>query len=298
MTAPAFALRHVAKRYGRATVLEDVSLEAAPGACLALLGHNGAGKTTLMKIVLGLTRASTGRVEVLGAAPGSVEGKRAIGYLPENVAFAPAMSGRETLAFYARLKGEPAGAVPDLLERVGLGEAADRRVATYSKGMRQRLGLAQALLGRPRLLLLDEPTTGLDPMLRQAFFEIIGALTADGAAVVLSSHVLTELEARTDRVAIMRDGRLVAVDSLTGLRDRAGLPVRIRVRSAEAAEVARSLDGRQINGQAVELVCSAPEKIQLLRRLTSLPVSIDDVELAPPTLDEVYAHFGRSERGR
>ena len=135
------------------------------GRLSALVGHNGAGKTTLIKLMLGLIHADHGAVRVLNEDPaaGEFSARRQLGYLPENVAFNAALTGRETLAFYARLKQiKPASAWP-LLDRVGLMDAADRRVGTYSKGMRQRLGLAQALLGRPRVLLLDEPTTGTRP---------------------------------------------------------------------------------------------------------------------------------------
>ena len=165
----------VEKSYGAVKALRNVSFDLGPGRLSALVGHNGAGKTTLIKLMLGLIHAERGAVRVLDEDPaaGEFSARRQLGYLPENVAFNAALTGRETLAFYARLKQiKPASAWP-LLDRVGLMHAADRRVGTYSKGMRQRLGLAQALLGRPRVLLLDEPTTGLDPALRQTFYEIL-----------------------------------------------------------------------------------------------------------------------------
>ena len=151
------------------------------------------------------------------------------------MAFHDELTGADTLTFYARLKGADRKEVSTLLERVGLAKASSRRVKTYSKGMRQRLGLAQALLGAPRLLLLDEPTTGLDPVLRQEFFQIIRDLTKRGTTVVLSSHILTELEARTDIAAILRDGRLAAFGDLETLRRQAGLPVTVHVKGNAAA---------------------------------------------------------------
>src|SRR6188472_4034629 len=156
------------KSYRKVHALTEFSCSLDEGETVALVGHNGAGKTTLIKLMLGLIRPSAGAVRVLGEDPaaGEFAARRRLGYLPENVSFNAALTGHETLAFYARLKREPAKAVAVLLERVGLTHAANRRVGTYSKGMRQRLGLAQALLGRPRVLLLDEPTTGLDPALR------------------------------------------------------------------------------------------------------------------------------------
>ncbi len=299
MSAPAIRLEGVAKRYGRAVAVEAVTLDLRQGEVMALLGPNGAGKTTLMKMILGLTRPSAGRIEVLGGAAGAAAARRATGYLPESVAFNPALTGGETLRFYARLKRRAKGEVEALLERVGLADAAGRRVATYSKGMRQRLGLAQALLGAPRLLLLDEPTSGLDPILRRSFYEIVAELKGRGTSILLSSHVLTELEARTDRAAILRDGRLVALDSLADLRRAAGLPVRIRVRAlAPALEaMTRDLGAHRLNGHAVELLCPAERKIEMLRRIADLPIEIDDLELVPPSLDEVYAHYGRRAGG-
>ena len=140
------------------------------------------------------------------------------------------MTGAETLAFYARLKRQPVSRNAALLERVGIAAAANRRVATYSKGMRQRLGLAQALLGHPRALLLDEPTTGLDPALRQSFYEIIRELRRNGAMVLLSSHALAELEGQVDRVVVMNQGRKVADGNIADLRALAAIPPRIRLR--------------------------------------------------------------------
>jgi Cu-processing system ATP-binding protein len=295
---PLIATVGLAKRYGDVWAVRDLSLEVAPGTCLALLGHNGAGKTTLMKMLLGLAPPSAGQARVLGERPGAPAAKAGIGFLPESIAFQDRMTGVEVLTLFARLKREPVGCVGALLERVGLGSAGRARVRTYSKGMKQRLGLAQALIGRPRLLLLDEPTSGLDPLLRQTFYELIDELKGQGASVLLSSHVLTELEAHADRVAIMRQGELVADDRLAELARRTGLPVRIKVRLCDevAGRIAHELGGRELNGRAVELTCPGEGKVDLLRRLTSLPVAIDDVELAPPSLNDIYAHFSRGPR--
>ena len=206
----AIMLEGVTKRYGSVEAVRDASFALTPGAT-ALVGHNGAGKTTLMKLMLGLIRPTSGAISVLGENPaaGQFEARRRLGYLPENVSFNAALTGRETLAFYARLKREPVARSMELLDRVGLGAAGARRVGTYSKGMRQRLGLAQALLGEPQVLLLDEPTTGLDPALRLSFYEIVQDLAQRGATVLLSSHALSELEERAERVIIMDRGRVV-----------------------------------------------------------------------------------------
>lgn len=295
---------NLTKRYGGATALDGLTIEVPEGELLALLGHNGAGKTTAMKLLLGLTRPSGGDAWVLGArpgTPGAVGLRRAIGFLPENVTFGDAMTGFEALSFYARLKGESRQMASDLLDRVGLTEAAGRRIHTYSKGMRQRLGLAQALLRHPRLLLLDEPTSGLDPILRRTFFDLIHDLKQAGTTVILSSHVLTELELRTDRIAILRHGRLIACDTLDALRRQAGLPIRIRVTAPpdQAQSLAR-LAGPAArvlfaNGRTVELAVGAEAKMEAVRGLTAGSHGVEDLDILPPSLDEIYAVFGSRE---
>lgn len=293
----------VTKRFGPVEAVRDVSFALPEGETIALVGHNGAGKTTLLKLMLGLIRPSSGNIRVLGEDPaaGEFAARRRLGYLPENVSFNAALTGRETLSFYARLKREDSGALAPLLERVGLSHAADRRVGTYSKGMRQRLGLAQALLGAPRILLLDEPTTGLDPALRQSFYEIIEELRGQGATVLLSSHALTELEERAGRVVIMNQGIKVADGSLDELRRIAQLPTRIRLKVAASgiADVQSRLaplgDWRRVNGHMLEIAAGSDQKIELLRRATAESGPIEDVDVAPPTLDELYAHFLRSQ---
>jgi Cu-processing system ATP-binding protein len=293
----------VVKRFGQVEAVRDVSFDLREGETVALVGHNGAGKTTLIKLMLGLIRPMSGSIRVLGEDPaaGEFAARRRLGYLPENVSFNAALTGRETLAFYARLKREGRGTVSPLLDRVGLGHAADRRVGTYSKGMRQRLGLAQALLGEPRVLLLDEPTTGMDPALRQSFYEIVEELRRRGATVLLSSHALTELEERAGRVVIMNRGVKVADGTLDELRRIARLPTRIRLKVTDAglANVPNWLgsvgEWRQVNGHIVEIDAAPDQKIEVLRRAIGEGAPVEDVDVVPPTLDGLYAHFLRSE---
>ncbi len=285
----------VTRTFGATQALADVSLTVAAGERVALLGHNGAGKSTLMKIVLGLIPATDGQITVDGHTPGSRAARALSAYLPENVAFHPALTGQEQLRLYLRLKGEAASAAGPLLDRVGLSHAAGRRIGTYSKGMRQRLGLAQALIGRPRLLVLDEPTSGLDPVSRREFYGIVDDLARDGAAVLLSSHALTEVEARTDRIAILSQGRLVADDTLADLRRRAALPIRISVtaRPETADAVAAALSGRRVNGAHVDLDCLPGDKLARLGQIAALGEAVRDVEVIPPSLEDLYTHFSR-----
>ena len=294
----------VTKRFGVVEAVRSVSFTLEEGETVALVGHNGAGKTTLLKLMLGLIRPTSGTLEVLGQYPASGEfsARRRLGYLPENVSFNAALTGRETLTFYARLKREPLQCVRALLDRVGLAHAADRRVGTYSKGMRQRLGLAQTLLGEPRVLLLDEPTTGLDPALRQSFYEIVEELRGRGATALLSSHALTEIEERAGRVIIMNRGVKVADGTLDALRRIARLPTKIRMKVADGglADITTWLGQggwRQINGHVIEIDALSENKIALLRRATIEGAPVEDIDVVPPTLDELYAHFLRSQVG-
>jgi Cu-processing system ATP-binding protein len=300
MSAPTIRLERVCKRYGSAQVVRGVDLAVAPGECLALVGHNGAGKSTLIKMALGLLQPSEGRIELLGENPlghRSVQFRRAVGFLPESVAFSPAITGREVLSFYARLKRLPPAAADPLLERFGLAEVARRRVGTYSKGMRQRLGLAQALLGAPRVLFLDEPTSGLDPETRRLVYAIVSELSEGGATILLSSHALTEIEAKADRVAVMKRGSLVACGTMAELRREAHLPVRIRVQLAGPPEelvwkAYGAGTARWFDESRFEVSCANDGKIDVIRNLSAVP-GVSDIEILPPTLDDLCVQLTR-----
>lgn len=293
---PTVVMSEAAKVFSAGRAVGPVTFSLPPGETVALVGHNGAGKTTLMKLMLGLIRPSSGTVRVLGGDPAQARGSRArlaAGFLPETVAFHHAMTGVEVLDFYARLKGEPIKRNGDLLDRVGLGDARSRRVGTYSKGMRQRLALAQALLGEPRLLLLDEPTTGLDPALRQNFYDIVDDLRRGGTTVLMSSHALAELEGRTDRVVIMHQGGMRVCGTLEELRRLACLPSQLRLRFnsvpsglpawlSPSADDSRSFEARLPSAQVADA----------LRSLPHLGAACE-VQAVPPSLDDIYVHFRR-----
>jgi len=287
---PTVELKNVSKVFGTIHAVRDVSFSLDKGEIVALVGHNGAGKTTIIKMMLGLARPSAGAVRMLDGDSSDAAVRARTGYLPENVSFNPMLSGRETLQFYAALKRADSAQVEELLERVGLVKAARQRVRTYSKGMRQRLGLAQALLGKPKLLLLDEPTTGLDPASRRDFYHLLEELRQSGATIMLSSHALSELEGRTDHVIIMSRGRKVADGTLEGLRQMARLPTRIRVRLSDNGDrMTFAGDWRPINGRTMEIDAAPEQKLALVR--SAVGAAISDLDVRAPTLDELYAHF-------
>jgi len=292
----AVEIQGVSQRYGSMTVLHDLNLNLGEGEVLGLFGHNGAGKTTSMKLILGLLSPSEGQVKVLGRAPNDPQVRRQLGYLPENVTFYPQLSGRETLRHFARLKGAALSQVDELLEQVGLAHAADRRVKTYSKGMRQRLGLAQALLGEPKLLLLDEPTVGLDPIATQDLYQLIDRLRQRGTSIILCSHVLPGVEAHINRAAILARGRLQAVGSLSQLRAEAGLPVRIRASGVSERDswLQRWTDAghsaRGLSESSLEVVAVNGHKLVLLRQLLG-ESEPEDIEIHQPSLEDLYRYY-------
>jgi ABC-type multidrug transport system ATPase subunit len=206
------------KVYRRVRAVEGLDLEVRSGETFALIGPNGSGKSTTLKAAVGLVRPSAGRVLLDGVDVALDPCARAgLGYLPQRVSFAEGVTAREAMRFYARLRGAGAGEVERLLDRVGLADAADRATDGFSGGMRQRLGIAVALLGRPRVLLLDEPSAALDPTGALLVRDLIGAIAAEGTTVVLSSHDLSEVDALADRIAIFAGGRMSALGTLAEL---------------------------------------------------------------------------------
>jgi Cu-processing system ATP-binding protein len=278
--------------FGTHLALDALSLSVAPGEKLALLGHNGAGKSTFLRCLLGFLTPASGRISIGGHAPGSTAARTAISYLPETVSFHRALTGLEILTHFARLRGLPTSVVMLLLEKVGVAPAAKRPVGTWSKGMRQRLCFAQALLGETRLMLLDEPTSGLDPISRRDFYALIDEVAARGTAVILSSHGLEEVENRTDRVAILSRGRLVAEGALSALAERAALKAQIRVTAApgQADALQARYGGERLNGSSLNVNYPLGGKFQILRTLVA-DADVCDVDLRLPSLNDVYRHY-------
>lgn len=226
-TAPALSIAGLRKRYARTTALDGVDLEVQPGQLVGLLGPNGAGKSTLTKIACGLVRPSDGSVTVAGHRAGSAAARAVTGYLAELFRFPGWASADEVLQLHQRLARSPGdeGERAELLARVGLSEARHRRVEEMSKGMQQRLGIAQALIGTPQLVLLDEPTSALDPAGRRLVRDLLVDLRERGVAVLLNSHLLGEVELVCDHVAIIARGRTVARGAPADLARAGGVEI-------------------------------------------------------------------------
>lgn len=298
----AIRLRGVHKHFGALRAVDGIDLDIPQGEIFGLIGHNGAGKSTLFKMMLGLETATAGEILIHGAA---VQGRgfraerRRMGYLPENVVLYDNLSGLETLHFFARLKGAPLAQCPEMLDRVGLAHAGKRPVREYSKGMRQRLGFAQALLGNPRVLFLDEPTNGLDPQAIRDFYAILRGLQQTGVTIVITSHILAELQERVDRLVILVSGKVQAEGSVQALRERTDLPLIFELDLAEAARAAvlqavqPQLDApAEITPTGLRLQCPRGRKMALLAALAPHGRDITDLRLQEPSLEDMF--FGIS----
>lgn len=262
----------------RLRAVDHLDLTVRAGQVYGLLGPNGSGKSTTIKIILGLLEPGAGQAKVFGVPSGSVAARREVGYLPESPYFYRHLSGRELVRFYGRMCGLGGaaleGRIAELLRTVDLTDAADRRVGTYSKGMLQRIGLAQALVHDPRLLILDEPTAGVDPVGSAAIAELILRLKAQGKTVLITSHLLGQIEDICDRVAILDRGRLILEGSM---EDVVGRPDR----------------------QALVVEAMSPAEIEELRAwLAARGRRLESVESPRARLDRVFLErVGRDGRG-
>ncbi len=263
---PALSVRGLEKRFGSVQALRGVDLEVAEGELVGLLGPNGAGKSTLVKIAVGLVRPSAGSVDVAGSPAGSRDARAALGYLAELFRFPGWYTADEVLELHQRLAGSRGGEAERkrLLELVALADASARRVDGMSKGMQQRLGVAQALIGEPRVLLLDEPTSALDPVGRRTVRLLLEELRDRGVSVLLNSHLLSEIELVCDRVAILLDGSFVAAGTPAELSQPRGVEL-------ETDEGVRRIDGatREDAPRLVAEAVAAGRRVYGVRVLTS-----------------------------
>jgi len=296
---PIATFEHAAKWYGQVIGLVDATVQIGPGVT-GLLGPNGAGKSTFLKLLTGQLQPSQGTVRLLGADPFATTSVHArLGFLPEQDAFYEDMTGRAFVRFLAGLQG-CAERADEALQRVGLTEAAGRKIRTYSKGMRQRVKLAQAIAHDPQVLVLDEPLTGMDPVARRQMIDLMRDFERRGATVVVSSHILHEVEAMTDRVILLYQGRVRAVgtrEEIRGLLDKH--PHQIRVQTSRARDVARALldlpgvVGVRVDDGSVHVDTTDPEAVydRLPRFVLEEGLPVDGLEAADVGLDAIFDYL-------
>ena len=295
--------RDLTRRYGtKILALDRVNLRLRPGEVYGLIGPNGAGKTTFLRLVLGLIRPTDGSSSVLGAPAGSPDALRRIGAVVEAPAFYPYLSGRNNLVVLARYAGTDESQVDPALERVGLSDRARDKVSGYSLGMRQRLGLAAAFMKDPTLYLLDEPTNGLDPYGIAAMRRIIRDLADSGRTVLLSSHLLTEVEQVCDRIGIIHRGRLLHEQAMSELRGAGG---RLRViatpldRAAEVVRGVEGVDSVEVTGDGLDVMTDPANGPAIARALALASIDLVEMRQSSRSLEEAFMQLtGEPADGR
>jgi len=308
--AGTLSVRDLGKTYGQGFLsrkgfraLDGVTLEVARGTVFGLLGPNGAGKTTLIKIALGLVRGFDGEACLCGRPPRDPASRRRAGFLPESHRLPPYLTGRQVVRLFGMMSGADPGEldrkIPALLELVGMEKSADRKVREYSKGMQQRIGLAQALVHEPDIVFLDEPTDGVDPVGRAAIRGIVEDLKRRGVTVFINSHLLMEVELVCDRVAILSKGRLIREGSVDELTPRTG-KVQFQLREPHgdlAAILAGVGTGLTPNNGGFELAVTDAELDLAIDRLRSAQVGIREITRRRLTLEESFIHLVGKEQG-
>jgi ABC-2 type transport system ATP-binding protein len=297
--------RALTKRYDSVVAVDNLNLTVRRGEVFGLLGPNGAGKTTTILMLLGLTEPSAGSVQVLGFDPARqpLSVKARVGYLPDQVGFYDGLTARENLVYIARLNGlrreEAHRRIDAALAQMGLSEVADRRVATFSRGMRQRLGVAEVLLKQPQLIITDEPTLGLDPEAAREFLELIRSLKASGITILLSSHLLYQVQAICDRVGLFHRGRMVLEGSVSELAQRVlGGAYRIHLEASGPAALEDALRGirgvvqvKRTGRTTYDLEAASDLRAEAARAVVEAGGRLLALSIETPSLDEIYARY-------
>ena len=283
--------RALTKHYGSVTALTDLTLDVTEGEIYGFLGPNGAGKSTMIRTLLGFLHATSGAASVLGmdVALDSVEIRRLTGYLPGGIALYDSLTGEQVLDYLVDLQGREPRRRAELCDRLELsGSVLRRRVRDYSRGMRQKIGVVQALQHDPELAILDEPTEGLDPLMQHAFYRILDDLRSEGRTVFFSSHVLSEVERLCDRVAIIRAGRLMAIHDVADLLARRRRRVMLRWRGTPDMSALPGLEDVQVDGNRVIGMLSG-EVAGFVRAIAS--PSLEDLTIEPASLEEAFLEY-------
>jgi ABC-2 type transport system ATP-binding protein len=309
--SPVVTARGLTKRYGAATVVDSIDFDVAKGEIFGLLGPNGAGKTTTILMMLGLTEVSGGEIRVLDHDPvrDPLGVKRRVGYLPDQVGFYDNLTAYDNLAYTARLMGIPADKrsqrIAEALERVRLVDVAEKRVRTFSRGMRQRLGLAEIVMKRADIAILDEPTSGLDPQAILEFLEMIHALKREGVTVLLSSHLLDQVQRMCDRVALFQRGRIVLIGTVAELaRQVLGTGLVVEVEADAAADLDARLGAiagvtsvSRIAADHYRLVTDRDVRPDIARAVVAANGALRRLSVDAPSLEAIYARFFQKQAG-
>ena len=307
MSEPVISARGLTKRYGEAVVVDALDFDILKGETFGLLGPNGAGKTTTILMMLGLTDVSAGTVMVAGHDPvrQPLEVKRRVGYLPDLVGFYDHMTAVENLTYTARLMGIGRDVremrIAEALGRVRLSDVADKTVATFSRGMRQRLGLAELIMKRPEIAILDEPTSGLDPQSTHEFLDMIGALKREGVTILITSHLLDQVQRLCDRVALFRGGNILVMGTVPDLARQvlgAGFVVDVEAAAAPGKELATRLGAiagvlnvRQTAESTYRLTADHDVRAEAARAVVAADGALTRLSVDNPSLDAIYTRF-------
>ena len=305
MSAPVIAAQGLTKRYGKATVVDGITFDVAKGEIFGLLGPNGAGKTTTILMMLGLTEVSGGEIRVLDHDPvrDPLAVKRRVGYLPDQVGFYDNLTAADNLAYTARLMGIPARErakrLSDALARVRLADVAEKRVATFSRGMRQRLGLAEIVMKGAEIAILDEPTSGLDPQATIEFLEMIEGLKREDVTVLLSSHLLDQVQRVCDRVALFQGGRIVLMGTVAELsRQVLGAGFVVEVEADAATDLVARFNAvpgvisvERAGQDRYRLTADRDVRPEAARAVVAANGALRRLSVDDPSLDAIYARF-------
>ncbi len=307
MSEPVITARGLTKRYGESVVVDALDFDIVKGETFGLLGPNGAGKTTTILMMLGLTEVSAGEVRVAGHDPvrEPLAVKRRVGYLPDAVGFYDGLTATENLAYTARLMGLSRDIretrIAEALARVRLSDVAHKRVATFSRGMRQRLGLAELIMKRAEIAILDEPTSGLDPQSTHEFLDMIGALKAEGVTTLITSHLLDQVQRLCDRVALFQGGRILIMGTVPELSRKvlgAGFVVDVEASAAPGKDLAARLGAiagvksvQQIGEVYYRLTADHDVRAEAARAVVAADGALTRLSVDDPSLDVIYTRF-------
>lgn len=297
---------NLTKKYDGFTAVNNLNLRVEKGEVFGLLGPNGAGKTTTILMLLGLTDPTSGKVTVLGMDPTrkTLSVKSKVGYIPDTVGFYDELTARENLIYIAKLNGLSGSAayqrIDEVLVRVGLSEVGDQRVGTYSRGMRQRLGVADVLIKQPELIIMDEPTQGLDPERAREFLHMIRSLKEEGITILLSSHLLHQVQIVCDRVGLFHRGRMVLEGTVSALAKKVlGRAYRVVLEAQGAPQmilealekVPGQVGVRHLEGTRYEVEAESDIRSQVARAVVQSGADLLGLEVEAQSLDEIYARY-------